>query len=160
MKNILLEKIQENRAVVGIVGLGYVGLPLALRFLEEDFNVVGFDVDPAKIEKLESGTSYIEHIDPEPFSTALQAGKFIATIDFSRISAVDAIILCVPTPLNKNREPDLSFVLGSLNSIIPYMRAGQIVALESTTYPGTTEEKLLPPILAAGFSIVEDSILR
>ncbi|MBF0453483.1 MAG: nucleotide sugar dehydrogenase [Magnetococcales bacterium] len=151
----LLEKIESKQAVIGIIGLGYVGLPLALRYLEEGFSVVGFDIDPIKIEKLEQGKPYIEHIDPAPFFNAIQSKKCMATTDFSRANGVDAIILCVPTPLNKNREPDLSFVTGSLAHVIPHMRPGQVVSLESTTYPGTTREIILPPIEEAGFKVGE-----
>ncbi|MBF0357406.1 MAG: nucleotide sugar dehydrogenase [Magnetococcales bacterium] len=156
MKNSLLKKIQQKSAVIGIIGLGYVGLPLALRFLEEGFVVVGFDIDPVKIAKLESREPYIEHIDPGPFYSAIKNKKFIATIDFSEIKTVDAIILCVPTPLNKNREPDLSYVTGSLYNIIPHMRKGQVVSLESTTYPGTTEEQIVPPIKMSGYTVGSD----
>ena len=159
MKQILLDKLQAAQAVIGVIGLGYVGLPLALRYLEEGFSVVGFDVDPDKVDKLEQGRGYIEHIDPLPFSAAIKEKRFVATCDFQNINGVDAIILCVPTPLNKNREPDLSYVTGSLDTIIPYMRPGQVVSLESTTYPGTTEEKMLPPLQKAGFKVGEDCFL-
>ncbi|MBF0126899.1 MAG: nucleotide sugar dehydrogenase [Magnetococcales bacterium] len=153
MNEKLLEKIRNRSAVVGIVGLGYVGLPLALRFLEERFPVIGFDVDGRKVEKLHQGIRYIEHIDIAPFVQARHAGNFSATTDFSRVGEVDAIILCVPTPLNRNREPDLSFVTGSVNRVLPYMRPGQMISLESTTYPGTTVELICPPIEAAGFKV-------
>jgi UDP-N-acetyl-D-glucosamine dehydrogenase len=159
MKNKLLDKIHHAQAVIGVVGLGYVGLPLALRFLEEGFSVVGFDIDPAKVDKLERGETYIEHIDPAPFTSAIKTKKFLATVEFSRIKDVDAIILCVPTPLNKNREPDLSYVTGSVAAIVPNMRPGQIISLESTTYPGTTEEHMLPPIQNAGYTVGVDSFV-
>ncbi|MBF0381244.1 MAG: nucleotide sugar dehydrogenase [Magnetococcales bacterium] len=159
MKDNLLVKLQQNKAVIGIIGLGYVGLPLALRYLEEGFVVVGFDIDPKKITKLASGDAYIEHIDPEPFSTAIKNNTFIATTDFTKIKTVDAIILCVPTPLNKNREPDLSFVTGSLNNITPNMRPGQVISLESTTYPGTTKEVMLPLIEASGYTVGIDTFV-
>ncbi|MBF0193857.1 MAG: nucleotide sugar dehydrogenase [Magnetococcales bacterium] len=159
MKNILVEKIQQKKAVIGIVGLGYVGLPLALRYMEEGFEVVGFDVDPVKISKLAAGDAYIEHINPAPFLAAINNKTFLATTDFATINRVDAIILCVPTPLNKNREPDLSFVTGSLQTIIPHMHEGQVISLESTTYPGTTQEKMLPPISEAGYTVGTDVYL-
>lgn len=159
MKCRLLEKIHTNQAVIGIIGLGYVGLPLALRFLEEGFKVVGFDIDPEKIERLKRGVAYIEHISPMPFYQAMEGGRFNATGDFSVVNAVDAVIFCVPTPLNKNREPDLSFVTDSLAAILPFMRPGQILSLESTTYPGTTQEKMLPPLEEAGCKIGEDTFL-
>ena len=159
VKNRLMEKIRQRQAVVGIVGLGYVGLPLVLRFLEEGFAVTGFDIDKKKIDQLEKGESYIEHISTLPLMQAMQQGRFRGTTDFSLVRDVDAIILCVPTPLSRNREPDLSFVSGSMATILPHLRAGQLVSLESTTYPGTTEEILRPPIAQAGFVIGQDVFL-
>ncbi len=159
IKKNLLEKIRKNQSVVGVVGLGYVGLPLVLRFLEERFQVVGFDVDDVKVNKLERGESYIEHISAAPLEAAVESGKFRATTDFSKVADVDAIILCVPTPLNRHREPDLSFVSGSIATVVQYMRPGQLVVLESTTYPGTTEEVMRPPIEKAGFTIGQDAFL-
>ncbi|MBF0178680.1 MAG: nucleotide sugar dehydrogenase [Magnetococcales bacterium] len=153
LKEKLLEKIRARQAVVGIVGLGYVGLPLAARFLEERFPVIGFDVDGRKVEKLRQGIRYIEHLDVAPFVRAWETGKFLATTDFSRIGEVDAIILCVPTPLSRNREPDLSFVTGSMDQVLPYLRPGQMISLESTTYPGTTVELIAPPVEQAGFTV-------
>ena len=145
MKTEVVDKFKTKKAVIGIVGLGYVGLPLALRYAEEKFKVVGFDIDLFKVNKINEGESYIEHISSHSVTKAKQNG-FLATTDFKKISEVDAIILCVPTPLNKYREPDLSFVLNTTDSIVPYLRAGQVVSLESTTYPGTTEEELLPRV--------------
>ena len=159
IKKNLLEKIRKNQSVVGVVGLGYVGLPLVLRFLEERFQVVGFDVDDVKVKKLERGESYIEHISAAPLEAAVESGKFRATTDFSKVADVDAIILCVPTPINRHREPDLSFVSGSIATVVQYMRPGQLVVLESTTYPGTTEEVMRPPIEKAGFTIGQDAFL-
>ncbi|MBF0435974.1 MAG: nucleotide sugar dehydrogenase [Magnetococcales bacterium] len=153
MKCELLEKIKIKQAVIGVIGLGYVGLPLALRFLEEGFTVAGFDIDPKKIDKLRHGERYIEHLPAEPFQQAMIEGKFWGTNEFSRISDVDAIILCVPTPLNRNREPDLSFITGSMDAIIPFIRPGQILSLESTTYPGTTSEHIAPRVQNMGLEI-------
>jgi UDP-N-acetyl-D-glucosamine dehydrogenase len=158
MKNLVVDKFQSKKAIIGIVGLGYVGLPLALRYSEEKFKVIGFDIDQFKVNKINEGQSYIEHIHTEDVLKAKSAG-FEATNDFKRIDEVDAIILCVPTPLNKYREPDLSFVLNTTESIIPYLRKGQIVSLESTTYPGTTEEELLPRVEKNGLKVGTDIFL-
>ncbi len=159
MKLQLIEKLQRRKAVIGVVGLGYVGLPLVLRYLESDYPVIGLDVDPAKPAALLKGESYIEHIDAAPLAAAVADGRFDATTDFSRARDCDAIILCVPTPLNAHREPDLSFVTGSVDAVVPHMRAGQVLSLESTTYPGTTEEELRPRLEAAGFRIGTDLFL-
>lgn len=155
----LIERIKTRQVVVGIVGLGYVGLPLAVRFCEEGFRVVGIDIDAEKVAKIKNGQSYIQHIPSTLISPHVQSGRFRATADFSIISEVDAIVLCVPTPLNKYREPDLSFVVGTLESCIPHMRKGQILSLESTTYPGTTEEELLPRLEARSFLVGTDVFL-
>ena len=154
----LINRFETRRAVVGIVGLGYVGLPLMLRFQAVGFRVLGIDVDPCKIEKLNEGQSYIAHIPAARIAEARQAG-FEATSDFSRAAEVDGLIICVPTPLNKNREPDLSYVTGTVDSLAPHLRSGQVVSLESTTYPGTTEEELLPRIEATGLKVGEDIFL-
>jgi UDP-N-acetyl-D-glucosamine dehydrogenase len=158
MKGILLEKFESKSAVIGIFGLGYVGLPLAIRFVEAGFNVIGFDIDEEKIINIESGKSYFKHIDDSKVATAISQG-LSATTDFSQLSQADALIICVPTPLNKSREPDLSFVTSTMDLMLPYLRAGQIVSLESTTYPGTTEEELLPRIESAGLVVGEDVFL-
>jgi UDP-N-acetyl-D-glucosamine dehydrogenase len=125
-----------------VVGLGYVGLPLSLQFARSGVTVLGLDVDAAKVDALHQGGSYIKHIPSEAVAEAVKAGTFSATSDFSRIREVDAIIICVPTPLNKNREPDISFITDTGRSIAPYLREGMLVVLESTTYPGTTDEDL------------------
>ncbi|MBY5969536.1 nucleotide sugar dehydrogenase [Halomonas denitrificans] len=148
-KTSLLKKLESNEAVIGIVGLGYVGLPLMLRYNDLGYRVLGFDIDSGKVEQLNSGKSYIEHIGSERIARASSQG-FEATTNFERVSEADAIILCVPTPLNKYREPDMSFVVATADAIKPYLRAGQVVSLESTTYPGTTEEELLPRIQEGG----------
>ncbi len=140
----LLEKVQNKSAKVGIIGLGYVGLPLGLEFALNGFDVVGFDIDEKKIPLLMKGKSYIKHIDEEKIKKAVDSGKFTATTDFSKLPEVDAIIICVPTPLNEHREPDMSFVVNTAKNIAKYLRKGQLVTLESTTYPGTTEEILQP----------------
>ncbi len=154
----LLDRIERRRAVVGIAGLGYVGLPLALRFAEEGFRVIGFDIDPDKVERLNRGESYIEHISSGAVARAAGAG-LQATTDFSRAAEADALILCVPTPLDRYRNPDLSFVLDTMDALLPHMHAGQLVSLESTTWPGTTEEKLKPRIEDRGLKVGEDVFL-
>lgn len=154
-----LEKIENKSAVIGIVGLGYVGLPLMLAYTAKGYRCIGFDIDQTKIDCLERGESYIEHIDSAPIKEAVDKSLFEATTDFSRISEVEAIILCVPTPLDQHYEPDLSYVTGTMDIIAPYLKEGQIVSLESTTYPGTTEEELRPRIEAQGFEIGKDVYL-
>jgi UDP-N-acetyl-D-glucosamine dehydrogenase len=154
----LLERLNDKSSVIGIVGLGYVGLPLTLRYAEVGYRVLGFDIDQAKVDSLNAGQSQIEHISHASVAAANAAG-FSATTDFSRAGEADALILCVPTPLTKQREPDLSFVVNTLMALLPYLRPGQVVSLESTTYPGTTDEELRSRIEAAGFVIGEDIFL-
>lgn len=158
MKSELIEKLQDKTAHIGIVGLGYVGLPLSIRFAEAGYNVLGLDIDNTKVQKISEGQTYIKHIPDNVIVTAVKQG-FEATSDFSRAEEVDALILCVPTPLDEHREPDLSFVINTLESLLPHIRAGQVISLESTTYPGTTEEELRPRIEAQGFSIGENCFL-
>ena len=158
MKNELNKKLINRTAKIGIVGLGYVGLPLMIRYSEVGYKVIGFDIDSAKVNMLNKGISDIEHIQAEDIKKAQEVG-FEATTDFKRISDVDAIILCVPTPLNRYREPDLSYVLATTEACVPHMRKGQIISLESTTYPGTTEEELLPRVEANGLEVGEDIFL-
>lgn len=159
MKYQLLSRIEDKTAVIGIIGLGYVGLPLLLRFAEEGYQVLGFDIDMAKIDKLQQGQSYVKHIPAAPIAAAVSAGFFQGTTDFSRASEADVLIICVPTPLNKYREPDLSFVTSTTESIVPYLRPGQLISLESTTYPGTTDEELLPRIASRGLEVGKDIFL-
>lgn len=158
MKDQLIRKFADRTAVIGIVGLGYVGLPLMLRYTDAGFRVLGFDIDTFKTGRLNAGKSYIEHIPSEKIAAARRKG-FEATDDFSRIAEADAVILCVPTPLNKYREPDISFVTGTTDAVKPYLRAGQVLSLESTTYPGTTEEELLPRVEASGLKAGRDIFL-
>ncbi len=139
----LKNKIQQREARVGIIGLGYVGLPLALLYSEQKFKVTGFDIDSRKVTTLDKGGSYIYRITAEEIQAAKAEG-FTATSDYSQLTAMDAIIICVPTPLNEYHEPDLSFITDTTHSIAPHLRAGQLVVLESTTYPGTTEEVMVP----------------
>lgn len=162
MKPVMLDffqRIQSRDAVVGIVGLGYVGLPLGLRFIEAGFRVLGFDVDQRKVKKLNVGESYIDYIGPERIKDARTAGRLEATSDFSRANEPDALIICVPTPLGTHHEPDLSYVINTADTIIPQMRPGQLLSLESTTYPGTTDELLKPRLEARGWTIGKDVFL-
>jgi len=154
----IIKQFENKKATIGIVGLGYVGLPLYLRFSQVGFKVVGFDIDQEKIDKLQAGKSYIEHISADLIRKA-QEGDCEFTSDFSRASEADALILCVPTPLDHHREPDLSFVLNTTDALLPYLRKGQVLALESTTYPGTTDEELLPRVQSMGMSVGEDFFL-
>lgn len=158
MKAALIDKINTKSANIGIFGLGYVGLPLMLRYIEVGFKVVGFDIDEDKVTKLKDGQSIIKHIASQKIVDAARNG-FEPTTDFSRASEVDALILCVPTPLNKYREPDLSFVINTIEMVQPYLRQGQVVSLESTTYPGTTEEELLPRLQTSGLTVGKDIFL-
>jgi UDP-N-acetyl-D-glucosamine dehydrogenase len=149
MKDQLLAKINDRTAVVGVVGLGYVGLPLAETFAWAGYTVLGFDIDAEKVARLKRGESYIGHIGSERVAELVASGRFDATSDPGRFAEVDAIVICVPTPLTEAREPDLSYIVGTGRSIAPHLRPGQLVVLESTTYPGTTED-LLRPILEEG----------
>ena len=135
---------------VGIIGCGYVGLPLGLRFAEAGHRVTGFDTDPAKVEKLNRGQTYIQHISQNKIQQFVQSKHFAATNDFSRLAEVDAVLICVPTPLDQRREPDLSYVEETARAIRPHLQRGQLVILESTTYPGTTEELVLPILMETG----------
>ncbi|HMK23245.1 MAG TPA: nucleotide sugar dehydrogenase [Terriglobales bacterium] len=139
----LKSKIESRQARVGVIGMGYVGLPLALLYTEQKLKVTGFDIDQRKVDTLNAGRSYIFRITPEEIGAA-RAGGLTATSDYSQLSDMDAIIICVPTPLNEYHEPDLSYITNTGHSIAPHLRPGQLVVLESTTYPGTTEEVLVP----------------
>lgn len=140
----ILEKIKNKSVRVGIIGMGYVGLPLGLAFTEKKINVLGFDLDKKKIGLLNKGIGYLKHINNDRIKKAVYSGYLIASSDFSRLSEVDAILICVPTPLTEHREPDMSYVIDTSKAIAKYLRKGQLVVLESTTYPGTTNEILKP----------------
>lgn len=146
----LASRLADGSAHIGIFGLGYVGLPLALRFAETGIKVTGFDIDASKIERLNGGNSYIERITPAEIDKALKAG-FTATADFSQTEELDAQIICVPTPLDAHHQPDLSYVINTVEAILPYFREGQLLSLESTTWPGTTEEIIEPRLRSRGF---------
>jgi UDP-N-acetyl-D-glucosamine dehydrogenase len=151
----LISKLGKRKATVGVVGLGYVGLPLVLLFARQGLRTVGFDVDPQKVEKLGRGESYILHIPAETIAEQVQAGRLRATTDFREVRQVDALLICVPTPLDEHREPDLSFIRNTAEAVAPHLRPGQLVVLESTTYPGTTEELLLSILKKSGLRCEE-----
>jgi UDP-N-acetyl-D-glucosamine dehydrogenase len=155
----LLDRIASREAVLGVIGLGYVGLPLVLLYEESGFPVIGFDVDPAKPEKLNHGETYIRHIGAERVRRAFVDGKATAVTDFRRLDECDAILVCVPTPLGPHREPDLRYVRMTAETIAQHLRPGQLVVLESTTYPGTTREELLPRFEAGGLRCGTDFFL-
>jgi UDP-N-acetyl-D-glucosamine dehydrogenase len=155
----LLGRIADRSARVGVIGQGYVGLPLALVFHEAGFPVLGFDVDAAKVEALRRGESCIRHIDPARVSRAVASGGYEVTADFDRLAACDAIVICVPTPLGAHREPDNSYIHATAREIARRLRRGQLVVLESTTYPGTTDEEVLPMLEASGLSCPADFFL-
>jgi len=153
----IIEKITTREARVGVIGLGYVGLPLVIEFCKTGFPVTGFDVDPVKVEMLQQGKSYIKHIDPSSFSPFInKANSLTVTTDFSRLAQMDCIIICVPTPLNKNREPDMKYVFNSTRSIANCLRRGQLIVLESTTYPGTTDGDMREILEATGLKAGSD----
>jgi len=151
-------RLENKSAVIGIIGLGYVGLPLAIRYANIGYKVMGFDIDQSKIECINAGKTYIEHIPSDKVASLVTNG-FVGSTDFSEVEQADALIICVPTPLNKYREPDLSYVTNTVDAIIPYLRKSQVVSLESTTYPGTTEEELLPRVESQGLKVGEDIFL-
>ncbi|MFC7338061.1 nucleotide sugar dehydrogenase [Haloferula chungangensis] len=155
----LIEKIKSKKALIGIVGLGYVGLPLGLGFIAKGHRVLGLDIDSKKTAAILSGSSYIEHIDAQPIADGVKSGLLDATTDFARAGECDALILCVPTPLSDHHEPDLSYVLNTLEFLLPYLRRDQVISLESTTYPGTTDEELRPRIENLGLTVGKDIFL-
>ena len=137
-----IEKIRKRTARVGVIGLGYVGLPLVREFVRSGFHVTGFDTDPRKVASLEKGRSYIKHFPSKMIRDMMKTGRFVPTADFGKLKKVECIIVCVPTPLNQHREPDLTYVFDTARTISGYLRKGQLVVLESTTYPGTTDEEM------------------
>jgi UDP-N-acetyl-D-glucosamine dehydrogenase len=159
MKDQVIELIRSKKARIGVVGLGYVGLPLVLRFGEEHFSVLGFDVDPEKVRKLTAGESYIRHIPAEKIKALVGGKQFEATSDFSRLKEADCIIICVPTPLTEKKDPDLQYIEKTADSIAATLRKGQLVSLESTTYPGTTDEILLTKFRKTGMEVGRDYFL-
>jgi UDP-N-acetyl-D-glucosamine dehydrogenase len=155
----LLAKIADDSAHIGVIGMGYVGLPLAVAAWRAGFHVTGFDVDPTKISALQSGKSYVGRIENELVAEMIASGRFSATDQFDVFAKCDVITICVPTPLNKYREPDLSYVLNTTRNIAPYLRAGQLITLESTTYPGTTRGEMRPILEEGGLKSGNDFFL-
>jgi len=150
------KKLKDKNVVVGVLGLGYVGLPLAREFASEGLKVIGFDIDARKVKTLNSGRSIIKHVPHRQVRQMVESGCFRATTRMARLAAVDAILVCVPTPLTENREPDMQYVTGSARTIARYLRRGQLVVLESTTYPGTTRELLAPMLESSGLKAGRD----
>lgn len=158
-KQTLLDKINRGEAVLGVVGMGYVGLPLAMVFADAGMHVIGFDVVQARVDQLNAGDSYIEDIASDVLKPHVDAGLFRATTDFAELAGCDAISICVPTPLSKTRDPDVSYIVKATEQIAKHLRPGQVVILESTTYPGTTREVILPALEANGLKVGEDFFL-
>jgi UDP-N-acetyl-D-glucosamine dehydrogenase len=159
IKNEIIDLIKDKRAHVGVIGLGYVGLPLATEFASKGFNATGFEVDEHKVEQINSGQSYIGDVSTRQVQESVAAGRLRATVDFNHLKECDAIIICVPTPLRKTKEPDVSFILAAAEQIQQRLRRGQLIILESTTYPGTTDEVLLPMLAETGLKLDEDFLL-
>ena len=155
----LRDRIQKRTAHVGVIGLGYVGLPLAVEFASAGFQVTGIDIQPAKVDQFNSGQSYIQDVSDGVFSPLVESGKLRATTDFSVIKDLDAVDICVPTPLRKTKDPDMSYVVAASDEVARYAHPGLLVMLESTTYPGTTEELVLPKLEATGMAAGEDFFL-
>jgi UDP-N-acetyl-D-glucosamine dehydrogenase len=155
----LIDKIERRAARCGVIGLGYVGLPLALEFARAGFRVVGIDLDERKVQAIQDGRSYIVDVSDEEIARPVREGKFSATTDFSVISDLDTINICVPTPLRKTKDPDLTYVVSAVSEIRKYLRPGQLVILESTTYPGTTEEVVRPALETSGLEVGQDFCL-
>ena len=155
----LEQAIADKTARVGVVGLGYVGLPLIQAFVAAGFRTIGFDVDQSKVDKLRAGESYIEHLPSEWISSCIKEGQFEPTADLNRLGDADAILVCVPTPLSDSRDPDLSYVEATAKQIAATLRAGQLIVLESTTYPGTTTDVMLPILESTGLVCGKDFYL-
>jgi UDP-N-acetyl-D-glucosamine dehydrogenase len=158
-KEMLAEKISARTATVGIIGLGYVGLPLAVEFAHAGFNVVALDVDGRKVEEIKAGRSYIKDVTDDAVSSAVQSGRLHPTVEYRALREVDTISICVPTPLRKTKDPDISYIVSATESIAENFHPGMLVVLESTTYPGTTDEIILPRLTAGGCRVGEDFFL-
>lgn len=152
----LRKSFEDHSATVAVIGQGYVGLPLALRFVEAGFRCIGIDINPARVQKLSEGVSHITDVTDAELRAALDSGLYEPSCDFSRISDADAVSICVPTPLNKTREPDLSYIRAAAESVAPHLKSGSLVVLESTTYPGTTNEVLAPMLLVGDHELDDD----
>lgn len=155
----LLEKFRSDDTVFGVIGLGYVGLPLAIEMAVESKRVIGFELSPEKVAEVNAGRSYIPDVESDLLANAVTQGLIVATTDFSRISECDAVAICVPTPLNKAKEPDVSYMVSATESLTPYLRPDMLITLESTTYPGTTEEVIKPILERSGLSVGTDIFL-
>ncbi|MBI4619803.1 MAG: nucleotide sugar dehydrogenase [Desulfobacterales bacterium] len=155
----LLKKISNKTARIAVIGVGYVGLPLAIEFAKEGFNVIGIDTDPGKVEAINNGSSYIQDVQKEELTSLVQSERLRATLDYSLLKDIDAISICVPTPLNKTKDPDVSYILDAADKISKFIHAKQLVVLESTTYPGTTRELILPILEETGLKVGEDFYL-
>lgn len=158
-ENMLKEKIHKREALIGVIGMGYVGIPLTLTFLEAGFSLIGFDIDKEKVDALNNGKTYIRQYPAELFLPFRQKNLFIATANFNRLKEIDCILICVPTPLKKTKEPDLTYIINTTETIAKNLRKDQLIILESTTYPGTTEELLLPRLEAEGLKVERDFFL-
>ncbi len=155
----ILDKIRERKARTGVIGLGYVGLPLAIEFAHAGFNAVGIDVDARKVDAINGGQSYIVDTSSEEIASLVATGRLKATTDFRAMEELDTINICVPTPLRKTKDPDMTYVVAAVAEIKKYLRAGQLIILESTTYPGTTEELVLPQLQESGLKVGQDFFL-
>ena len=154
--NQLAKKLENRKATAAVIGLGYVGLPLAMEIGAAGFDVIGIDLDRHKINTLKQGKSYILDVPDETLEAAIRSGKFTPTCDFSALATADTVSICVPTPLSKSRDPDISFILSATEEIRKYLHAGQLVVLESTTYPGTTDELIVPELESSGLKVGKD----
>ena len=159
IKTELIKLLENKSAGVGVIGLGYVGLPLATEFAGKGLSVIGFEVDASKVARINAGDSYIGDVPASSIRASVDAGRLRATTDFGNLRDCDAIIICVPTPLRKTKEPDVSFILAAAEEITKRLRRGQLIILESTTYPGTTDEVLLPMLEETGLKLDEDFLL-
>ena len=155
----LLSRLNERRAVVGVIGLGYVGLPLAVEFARGGLKVIGFDLDQSRVDSINDGRSYIPDVPTEMVAALIERGKLSATTDFSHLAETDAVIICVPTPLRKTKEPDISYILAAAEQVKAHLHSTQLVVLESTTYPGTTDEVVLPMLKETGLELDKDFYL-
>src|ERR1041384_116246 len=155
----ILSKISERRAIVGVIGLGYVGLPLAVEFASAGLTAIGFDLDKSRVDSINAGRSYIPDVPTETVSSLVGSGKLSASTDFANLAKADAVIICVPTPLRKTKEPDISYILAAAEQVKKYVHSPQLVVLESTTYPGTTDEVLLPMLQETGLELDKDFYL-
>jgi UDP-N-acetyl-D-glucosamine dehydrogenase len=156
VKEQLLEKIERREAVIAVIGIGYVGLPLVVEFAKEGYRVIGVDINEEKVRLINEGVSYIPDVPTEAIAAGVAKGLISATTDFSVLAGVDAISICVPTPLRKTKDPDMSFIIAATDEIVKYSRRGQLIVLESTTYPGTTDELIAPRMIANGFEVGRD----